>query len=557
MSTEAIRSGKPLDGKAMFAWLRYRPTLSTNALLVWTSLYFSVFCNGPFWRNAIVAPLAQWKLAIALFVVVTALHVVLLGLFTHRRYAKPLLTVLVLAVAAASHFMSSTGVYIDPDMVGNVIRTDFKESRELFTGSLLVALLLALIPIALLWRVQLKRKPWPRALLARLGLLAGALVALALAAFLSFQDLSSLLRNHREIRYLVTPYNLVVSSAQALTATPPGSKKPKTPVGEDAKQAARAPDAKPRLLVLVVGETARAMNWGLNGYERDTTPELRKLDVVNFPDVTSCGSATEVSLPCMFSPYGRHDYDQGRIRSHESLLHVLEHAGIKTGWRDNQTGCKGVCDGLAFESLENATLPQWCSGERCLDEVLLDGMDKSIAPGPGDRVVVLHPLGNHGPSYYQRYPAQFKRFVPACESDDLGRCERQSIVNAYDNALLYQDHFLARTIESLQQRSDYDTALVYVSDHGESLGEKGLFLHGVPYAIAPREQVKVPMVMWFSPGFAADSGLDVACLRREAAAPASHDNLFPSVLGLLDVRTQVYDASRDLFAHCRVPRQGS
>lgn len=552
MNADAMDAGAWRTPGGAMAWLRRRPVLSVDALVVLASLYFTVFCNGAFWRNAIVAPSLQWKLALALFVVVTALHTLLLGLFTHRRFAKPLLSLLILAVAAAAHFMSATGIYLDPDMIGNVIRTDFKESHELFTWSLLATLLLALVPIALLWRVQLKRRPWRRALLSRLGLLAGALAALALAAFLSFQDLSSLLRNHREIRYLITPYNLVVSTAQALTATPPGSKKPKLPVGEDAKQAARAPNAKPRLLVIVVGETARAMNWGLNGYARDTTPELRKLDVVNFPDVTSCGSATEVSLPCMFSPYGRHDYDQGRIREHQSLLHVLERAGIKTLWRDNQTGCKGVCDGLVFQSLENATVPQWCGGERCFDEVLLDGLDQAIAPGAGDRVVVLHPLGNHGPSYYQRYPPQFKRYLPVCESDDLGRCDRQSIVNAYDNALLYQDHFLARTIADLQQRNDYDSALIYVSDHGESLGEKGLFLHGVPYAIAPREQVKVPMVMWFSPGFAGSAGLDTACLRREANAPASHDNLFPSVLGLMDVRTKVYDASRDLFARCRI-----
>lgn len=552
MNADAMAAGAWRTPGGAMAWLRCRPVLSADALVVLASLYFTVFCNGAFWHNAIVAPSLQWKLALALFVVVTALHTLLLGLFIHRRFAKPLLSLLILAVAAAAHFMSATGVYLDPDMIGNVIRTDFKESHELFTWSLLAALLLALVPIALLWRVQLTRRPWRRALLSRLGLLAGALAALALAAFLSFQDLSSLLRNHREIRYLITPYNLVVSTAQALTATPPGSKKPKLPVGEDAKQAARAPNAKPRLLVVVVGETARAMNWGLNGYARDTTPELRKLGVVNFPDVTSCGSATEVSLPCMFSPYGRHDYDQGRIREHQSLLHVLERAGIRTLWRDNQTGCKGVCDGLVFQSLENATVPQWCGGERCFDEVLLDGLDQAIAPGAGDRVVVLHPLGNHGPSYYQRYPPQFKRYLPVCESDDLGRCDRQSIVNAYDNALLYQDHFLARTIADLQRRNDYDTALIYVSDHGESLGEKGLFLHGVPYAIAPREQVKVPMVMWFSPGFAGSAGLDTVCLRREANTPASHDNLFPSVLGLMDVRTKVYDASRDLFARCRI-----
>ena len=548
MSVLALDAAAPAS---RLPWYRRRPRLGSNTLILLVSLYFTCFSNGPLWRNVIVAPVTQWKLAVALFVVVTAVHALLLGLLLPRACAKPLLGLLLLVSAVASHYMTAYGVYLDADMIGNVLRTDFKESRELLNWPLFVALLMTLPALALLWRVQLRRRPWPRALLARLGLLLGALLALALAAFLSFQDLSSLLRNRREVRYLVTPYNLMTATAKALSARSPDSKRPRLPVGEDARQAPRAAGSKPRLLVIVVGETARAMNWGLNGYDRDTTPELRRLGVVNFPDVSACGSATEVSLPCLFSPFGRHDYDQSRIRSHQSLLHVLERVGIKTLWRDNQTGCKGVCEGLAFQSLADARSPAWCSGKRCYDEVLLDGLDTAIAPGPGDRVVVLHPLGNHGPSYYLRYPPQFRRFVPACECDDLGRCDRQAIVNAYDNALLYQDHFLARTIEGLQRRQDYDSALIYVSDHGESLGEKGLYLHGMPYAIAPREQLKVPMVMWFSPGFATDARLDLACLRREATAPASHDNFFPSVLGLLDVRTNVYDASRDLFARCR------
>jgi lipid A ethanolaminephosphotransferase len=273
--------------------------------------------------------------------------------------------------------------------------------------------------------------------------------------------------------------------------------------------------------------------------------------VINFPAVTACGSSTEVSLPCMFSPYGRHDYDQKKIRDHQSLLHVLEYAGIRTLWRDNQSGCKGVCQGLPMQALDDAKDPDLCNGKRCLDEILLRGLDAAVPAGGGDRVVVLHPLGNHGPNYFERYPSAFRRYTPVCESVDLGECDRQSIVNAYDNALGYTDHVLAKLIGQLGRNPRYDTAMIYVSDHGESLGEKGLYLHGVPYAIAPEEQTRVPMVMWFSPGFAAGSGLDIACLRRESTQPASHDNLFPSVLGLLDVRTGVYDRDRDLFAACR------
>ena len=540
------RSASPL-------WLAQRPVVASETLLLAVSLYFTVFSNGEFWRNVIVAPAVQWKLAAALFVIITAVHALLLGMVVHRRYARPLLAVLILVTAVATHYMGSYGVYLDSDMLRNVLHTDRKESSELLSWRLLTPVLFASLPLALLWRVRLRVRPWRRALAVRAGFMAVLLLAFAGAAMLSFQDLSSLIRNRREVRYLVTPANYLVSLARVVTASPPGTRPARIPIGEDARQMPQAAGRRPRLLVLVVGETARARNWGLNGYSRQTTPELARTDVINFPQVTACGSSTEVSLPCMFSPYGRHDYDQKKIRDHQSLLHVLEHAGIRTLWRDNQSGCKGVCDGLAMQPLDDAKDPALCNGRRCLDEILLRGLEAAVPSGAGDRVVVLHQLGNHGPNYFERYPPGFRRYTPVCESVDLGDCDRQAIVNAYDNALGYTDHVLAALIARLRRNPDYDTAMIYLSDHGESLGEKGLYLHGVPYAIAPEEQTHVPMVMWFSPGFAASAALDTRCVRQEAAEPASQDNLFPSVLGLLDVRTTLYDPDRDLFARCRRP----
>ena len=554
MSASPLEAGLRRNARsAAPLWLRQRPVIASETLLLAVSLYFSMFSNGEFWRNVIVAPAVQWKLAAALFVIITAVHALLLGMLIHRRYARPVLAVLILVTAVATYYMGSYGVYLDSDMLRNILHTDRKESSELLSWRLLMPVLFAGLPIALLWRVRLRERPWRRALAIRTGFLAVLLLAFAGAAMLSFQDLSSLIRNRREVRYLVTPANYLVSLARVVTASPPGSRPAKTPIGQDARQLPRIAGRKPRLLVLVVGETARARSRSDPSSARQTTPELSRLDVINFPDVTACGSSTEVSLPCMFSPYGRHDYDQKKIRDHQSLLHVLEHAGIRTLWRENQSGCKGVCEGLAIQQLDDADDPELCNGKRCLDEILLRGLDDAVPAGAGDRVVVLHQLGNHGPNYFERYPAGFRRYSPVCESTDLGACDRQAIVNAYDNALGYTDHVLAKLIGQLGRNTDYDTAMIYLSDHGESLGEKGLYLHGVPYAIAPEEQTHVPMVMWLSPGFAATSKLDVACLRREAAEPASQDNLFPSVLGLLDVRTALYDPDRDLFAGCRRP----
>jgi lipid A ethanolaminephosphotransferase len=534
------------------AWVRFRPVISGESLVLLSALYFSLFSNAAFWQAAITHPLPQWRFVLSLFLVVTALHALLLGVVINRWIAKPLLTVLLLVTAVASHYMTAYGVYLDADMLRNVLHTDSKESRELLSPRLLIPLVYSVLPIALLWRVRLRKRRGSQAVVVRVAFLLAMTGVAACGVMLSSKDFSTLFRSHREVRYLVTPANYVVSLSNVLLSSPPGPKKALLPVGLDARQA-RAP-GKPRLLLLVVGETARAQNWGLNGYARQTTPELARIpDLINFPQTTSCGTSTEISLPCMFSPYGRHDYNEGLIRSHQSLLHVLDHAGIATLWRDNQSGCKGVCDGLPIERLEDAKDTDLCNGKRCLDGILVKDLQAQLSSVKGDRVVVLHQLGNHGPNYFERYPPAFKRFTPTCENPELGQCEREHIVNAYDNALLYTDHVLAQAIGFLGKQTEYDTALIYVSDHGESLGEKGLFLHGMPYSIAPAEQTRVPMVMWFSPGFVSDSGLDLACLRREAAQPASHDNLFPSVLGLLQVRTEVYRPAEDLFAACRSP----
>jgi len=548
MNTIASRAPRPIALTTLRHW---RPTCSTETLIALTSVFFALACNGLFWHSAMATHPGSVRFAVSLLLLLVGAHSLLMGLLVWRWNAKVMIGVLLLGTAMAAHYMGSYHIYLDADMLRNVLATDHKESRELITPSLLAPLvLLALLPMVLLSRIQLVGRSWSKALLWRGGfLLVSACVALG-GSMLSFQEMSSLMRNQREVRYLATPGNYLLGLPKALRGDNPIQRAPKLPIGLDAKATPRAADSKPRLLVIVMGETARAQDWGLNGYTRQTTPQLAQTSAINFPDMHACGTSTEVSLPCLFSPNGRHDYDEKKIRAHQSLLHVLEHAGIGTLWRDNQSGCKGVCEGLDTQSLGDAHHPTLCANGRCMDEILIDGLAAQVRARAGDRVVVLHQLGNHGPSYFERYPAAFRRFTPTCDTPDLGRCSREEITNSYDNALLYTDQLLARTIGTLQGMQDYDTAMIYLSDHGESLGEKGLYLHGVPYAIAPQEQTRVPMTMWFSPGFAASRGLDLACVRRRASQYTDHDNLFPSVLGLMQVRTSVYDRDRDLFSGC-------
>nr|WP_298128768.1 phosphoethanolamine--lipid A transferase [uncultured Pseudoxanthomonas sp.] len=544
----------PSRWRRLCALLAVRPRMSAEALILLACLYFTLFANTEFWRAAAPQPWQQGRWTLSLFLLVTAVHGVWLSLLVWRRTARIVLSLLVLTAAMAGHYMSAYGIYIDADMVRNVLHTDWREASELVGADFLLPLLAAVPALLVIWRVRVRERRWTRTLSAR-ALFLMAMVGVGVLGILpSTQQLTAFLRNQREVRYLVTPANVLVSLAKVVSEEPPGHKRALLPIGEDAVQSPAATMRRPRLLVLVVGETARAANWGLNGYARQTTPALAKRDVLNFPHVAACGSSTEVSLPCMFSPWGRERYDEKEIRSHQSLLHVLQRAGVATLWRDNQSGCKGVCDDLPVEDLHARRDAGLCNGKRCHDGILLAGLADAARRQKGDQVIVLHMLGNHGPTYSERYPPDFGVYTPVCTTSDLERCTRAEITNAYDNALRYTDHVLASAIDQLTGLEGYDTALLYVSDHGESLGEKGLYLHGMPYSIAPREQLEVPMVAWFSAGWRQSTHLDDRCLRRQATAERTHDDLFHTVLGLTDVKTTLYRPDHDIFLTCRSAR---
>ena len=532
--------------------------MSPELLAVIVAIFLAVADNRAFLSAALsgrpAGALSTWGFAAALLVMLTALHTLLMALVLSRWLVRPLLSLLITLAAIASYYVQKFGVYLDPTMVRNVVHTDFAEARELLSLDLLQHLVLyAVLPVFVVWWVELNRASWRHVLLSRLALLFGSAALLVLSLLLVYQDFSALMRNHKEMRYLITPANAIYSFGRTIAADNRPANRARVPVGTDAHLAAGWADrSRPALFVVMVGETARAANWGLNGYQRQTTPELAALDVVNFPDVRACGTNTETSLPCMFSAVGRRDYDEDRIRHSDSLLHVLARAGFDVVWRDNQSGCKGVCAGLPEQRLEGSDVPDLCSGGRCLDRILLRGLDSIARDAKGNLVVILHMLGNHGPAYFKRYDEAFKRFTPACETEELHKCSRAQVVNAYDNALLYTDHVVAETIAFLKAQSGkFDTGLIYVSDHGESLGENGLYLHGIPYAIAPSEQTRIPMVWWLSSSFEKNFGIDGKCLKDIAAKPVSHDNLFHSVLGLLQVQTSAYERTLDVSAGCR------
>jgi lipid A ethanolaminephosphotransferase len=235
----------------------------------------------------------------------------------------------------------------------------------------------------------------------------------------------------------------------------------------------------------------------------------------------------------------REKYTQEEAAQEENLLDVLSRAGFSILWRDNNSSSKGVAARLKEENIRHLDQN---------DEALLTGLDNYIKSLKHDAVIVLHQLGSHGPAYHKRYPEEFNKFKPGCNTNEIQSCKKSDLVNTYDNTILYTDYILTKIIETLENNTQLNTAMIYISDHGESLGEYGIYLHGTPYLIAPKEQTHIPWIMWLSDSFSQEFGVDVNSLRVKAeTGKYSHDNFFHSVLGLLDIKTHEYDESLDIF----------
>ena len=537
-----------------------------TALLLILALWLATVGNLPLWKALWRLPETHGLQAVvtlgSLVLVVLAATVLLLGLFIWPRWLKPAGIALLLITASSSYFMSSYGIVIDPSMLTNVVQTDMGEALDLLSWPLVVTLALgAVLPGIWWWRQPVRTVGTGRLMAQQLGTgLLGLVVAIAML-WISFQDVASLMRNHKTLRYMINPFNTVYAVARVSVGRAAQAQQVLEPIGMDAHLTApgNSVDTSP-LIVLVVGETARAANFGLGGYTRDTTPLLKQLqsegDLVYFSNVSSCGTNTQTSVPCMFSPQGRETFDGGDTHQ-ENLLDVLQRAGLAVLWLDNQSGCKGVCDRVPHADTRNLNLPDICPDGECFDEAMLRALPDELARLDPERrargtVVVMHQMGSHGPAYYKRSPPALKLFQPECTSNALQECPPEQLQNAYDNSLRNTDHLLAETVRWLQtlQRP---TALVYVSDHGESLGEKGLYLHGMPYRMAPTEQTHVPMLAWASKALQQTQGLRLECLKGQAEQPWSHDNLFHTILGLARVGTTALDGKLDMLAPCTGP----
>jgi len=538
---------------------------SLQSVILWLSLYLVLTANWPLWNELARiggAPSTYLPTIIAMSLLTLCGSVAILSFTAWSRWLKPLWFLVVVLAAVVQHYMLAYRVVMDPSMIANALQTDPNEARDLMSWRMAFNVLVVTLPAGwALWRVRIAPQRIFSKLWRNVALLLLAVVVALVTIVSMNRQLAPLMRNNVHLRYMMNPIASLYSTASVFIKPMFKHSGKLIPITAGTTLGTSyASQTRPPLFVVVVGETARADHFALNGYARDTTPELAKRGVLSYREVRSCGTNTLASVPCMFSPLGKEGYES-RKDDYENLVDVLQAAGLAVFWLDNQAGCKGVCERIpnasAFANLDADTKKALCDGDECLDDVMLKGLDERIAALPAERrakgiVLVMHQMGSHGPAYYKRSAPELKRFTPECKTNALAECGHAELMNVYDNSIAQTDHFLGQTIDWLKSQSkQYDPAMLYVSDHGESLGEYGLFLHGVPYSFAPDAQKHVPMVTWFSEGMAERRKLSKSCMEAGLDAPLTHDNLYHTVLGVMDVSTPTYKPALDALASCR------
>ncbi len=520
-------------------------SISSFRLVVLVSLWIVFLDNFAFFEQlTAVYPLSSQYAPFLLsqVVVLVLIFMFIFMLLGWKHTLKPILIFMLLLTSIQNYFMVTYNILVDKTMIENVLQTDSSEVMDLLNMKLLLyVVFLGILPSWFVYKVEIKFGTLGQVIWCKVKSIISILLIIWFMLFLFSKYYTSFFREHKVVRFYINPIDGFFCFATYLNERFGSLNVPLEKLGLDAKQPVKE---KRKVVVMVVGEAVRADHFSLNGYTKNTNPLMSKEKIFNFSDVSSCGTTTAISVPCMFSLYKKDDYTSSRGKNSENVLDVLNHAGVEVLWRDNNSNSKGVADRLRYESYKTNELNPVCDVE-CRDVGMLVGLEEEIASTSKDIIIVLHQMGNHGPAYYKRYTKAFEKFKPTCQNNQLEYCTQEEISNSYDNALLYTDYFLSKVVDLLKKYDNNvsESAMLYVADHGESLGEGGLYLHGLPYFMAPDAQTKVPMIMWFSKSYT----LEREKLVKQQENEWSHDNLFSTILGLFKVESSVYKKDDDIL----------
>jgi lipid A ethanolaminephosphotransferase len=453
------------------------------------------------------------------------------------RLMKVVAAILFITNAMALYFMLTYTVEIDRSMIANIFNTTPNESFAFIsTGMVVYVVFLGLFPAALLMLVPVRRPKWYwRALLPIISLLTLAGFLFATSTTWLWYDkhaprMGSKVLPWSYVVNLGRHFNYLALSNRTQIDLPPASFTPATP---ERKQ----------IVVLVIGESARSDNFSLYGYERNTNPFTAELGIVALPQGISCATNTIAATACLLTHEG---HAASARTTYEPLPNYLTRQGIETFYRTNNNGPPPIkVDHYAQAADIKAECGTACPEAR--DDAILNwNLKELLQSSDSDRIfLTLHPWGSHGPSYWDNYPPEFAHFQPECKTVEVAKCTNEELTNAYDNTIRYMDYLLADVITQLKAIDNADVAMIYVSDHGQSLGENGVYLHGLPNAIAPEVQRHVPFLVWMSDSFKASHGLTNADIIPEETFP--HDFPFHSIMGAFGMTSEIYKPEYDIF----------
>ena len=443
-----------------------------------------------------------------------------IGLYLLRTVGRWLLALLFTISAVAVYFINTYGVIIDRSMIGNVFNTNYEESSSFFSfGLLIYIVLLGLLPSLLLFKINVTRPTFKRFIIQ----VVVSLFLLGTIAFINSPNWLWIDKNSKTLGGLVMPWSFVVNTSRYYNH-----------INKKNKKQLLLPDAtikneEKSVVVLVIGESARSTNFSLYGYQENTNPLLSQIKNLNYFKTESCATYTTAGLKCIL------EY-KNTSKLYEILPNYLYRNDVEVIWKTTNWGEPTV----SIKDFEDKNaLRADCQGSNCeYDEILLNGLMAQIEASKKNKIlVVLHTSTSHGPTYYKKYPSEFERFTPVCKSVELADCTQKELINAYDNTILYTDYILATLINQLKELKEYNSSMIYISDHGESLGESNLYMHGIPASLAPQEQLDIPFIVWTSE----DS--------REIKQNQEHSqhNIFHSVLDFLAIGSPVYDDTMSIY----------
>ena len=533
-----------------------KKTLTTNQLLLVTCSYLALILNFPFLTKAstAIAALENYNIffLISLPFFLLSLMLFLQALLAFRWITKPILILTVTVSALIFYATVTYGIVFDYGMVQNTFETDTAEALSYVNFYALgFFIIFAVLPCWFIYSVKLTYKPFLKELITRLKLLSASLAFAFLVASLFYSNYASVGRNNKDIASYIIPYKMVDSSYKFIRNHyfyPPLKFQVL-----DTNPVIIKGNNKKHVTVMVLGETARAMSFSLNGYSKDTNRYTEKQGVVSFSNMTSCGTATAVSVPCMFSRLDKDNYDKRIATAQQNVVDIIHLAGADVLWISNNNGsCKGVCTRVKSEQVATDISNPLCDGEYCYDEALLKPLRAKLNNITHENtLIVLHMIGSHGPTYFKRYPKDKRIFTPDCQRSDIQNCTQEELVNTYDNTIAYTDFVLSKVINemaTLAEEQAMETSVLYISDHGESLGEKGVYLHGLPYAFSPEEQTHIPMIYWNDKQ---QTDFNLSCLAQMSDAPLTHDNVFDTLLSIMSIQSTAYINDKDSFIHCK------